>query len=87
MDLNMVSIPESIVSGTPVVMNTMPTSASFVNDNHLGIAKDNWDEHTLIQLISDYESYHEACVKARFGLTNVGCAKKMISIFEQRKRR
>ncbi len=83
MDLNMVTIPESIISGTPVVMNTMPTTANFVNDNHLGIAKDGWDESTLIELIASYDSYHAACIKARDGLTNIGCAKKMLSIFER----
>lgn len=83
MDLNMVTIPESIISGTPVVMNTMPTTASFVRDNHLGIAQDGWDEGTLVDLITSYDSFHAACIKARDDLTNIGCAKKMLSIFER----
>lgn len=83
MDLNMVTIPESIISGTPVVMNTMPTTASFVSENHLGIAKDGWDESTLVDLINSYDSFHAECIKARDGLTNIGCAKKMLSIFER----
>ena len=82
MDLNMVTIPEAIVSGTPVVMNTVPTTASFVANNHLGLVDDNWDENTLAKLIEDYDSMHEACIKARDSLTNVGCAKKMIEIFD-----
>ena len=83
MDLNMVTIPESIISGTPVVMNTMPTTASFVSENHLGIAKDGWDESTLVDLINSYDFFHAECIKARDGLTNIGCAKKMLSIFER----
>ena len=41
-DLNMVTIPESIVNGTPVLTNTVPCTASFIDSNHLGIVKDNW---------------------------------------------
>ena len=82
MDLNMVTIPEAIISGTPVVMNTLPTSANFVNDNHLGIAKDNWNENTLSEIVSSYDNYHTACIRMRDNLTNIGCAKKMINIFQ-----
>ena len=50
-DNNMVSIPESIVSGTPVVTNTVPTNSSMVAKHRLGIVKDGWDEDTLWKLI------------------------------------
>lgn len=84
-DNNVVTIPEAIVSGTPIVMNTVPTNASFVKENHLGIVKDNWDEHDLIKLVQNYPAYHEACLQARDSLTNVGCAKKLIEIFTKSK--
>lgn len=37
-DLNMVSIPESIVSGTPILTNMQPASARYIAEEQLGIA-------------------------------------------------
>ena len=74
-DLNMVSIPESIVSGTPIVTNTCPTSASF-------IARHDWDETDLIKAINHYPEFHEACLRERDGLTREGCAHKLVELFE-----
>ncbi|MBE6309979.1 MAG: glycosyltransferase family 4 protein [Bacteroidales bacterium] len=85
-DLNMVSIPESIVSGTPVLMNTVPCTAQFVSENGLGIAKENWNEQDIEEMVKNYELFHSNCVKIREQLTNVGCAKKMIDIFIKNKK-
>lgn len=86
-DLNMVSIPEAIVNGTPVVMNTVPNTAPFVKEQRLGIVKDNWGVQELVEMIDNYEFYHDNCVKIRNKLTNVGCAKKMLDIFMDYKSR
>jgi 1,2-diacylglycerol 3-alpha-glucosyltransferase len=83
MDLNMLTTAEAITSGTPVVTNTVPSSASFIAANGLGIVRDNWDENDLIQLINNYGMMHEACVKVGKELTNVACARKMINIANQ----
>ena len=80
-DLNMVTIAEAITSGTPVVTNTVPSTSSFIAANGLGIVRDGWDENDLIQAISNYDAMHEACVREGKELTNVACARKMISIF------
>lgn len=80
-DLNMVSIPESIVSGTPVLMNTVPNTASFVSQNRLGIAKDGWNEQELIAMVDNYDEFHRNCIAIRESITNVGCSRKMIDIF------
>ena len=79
-DLNMVTIAEAITSGTPVVTNTKPSTASFIAANGLGIVRDGWDENDLIQAISNYDAMHEACVREGKELTNVACARKMIEI-------
>ena len=79
-DLNMVTIAEAITSGTPVVTNTKPSTASFIADNGLGIARDGWDESDLIKVIENYDQMHEACVREGKELTNVACARKMIEI-------
>lgn len=80
-DLNMVTIAEAITSGTPVVTNTKPSTASFIADNGLGVVRDDWDENDLIKVINNYDTMHEACVREGRELTNVACAQKMISSF------
>lgn len=79
-DLNMVTIAEAITSGTPVVTNTKPSTASFISTNRLGVVSDNWDENDLIWVIDNYDKLHAACVKQGMELTNVACARKMITI-------
>ena len=85
-DLNMVTIAEAITSGTPVVTNTKPSTASFIASRGLGIVRDNWDENDLIQVINNYDKMHEACVREGKELTNVACARKMIIIHSGTKR-
>ncbi len=79
-DLNMVTIAEAITSGTPVVTNTKPSTASFIAARGLGIARDNWDENDLIKVINDYGKMHQACVIEGKELTNVACARKMLGV-------
>ncbi|MEG0701577.1 MAG: glycosyltransferase family 4 protein [Muribaculaceae bacterium] len=80
-DNNMVSISESILCGTPVLTNTIPTNSSFIESNKLGVAKDNWNEQDLIEFINNYDSYHSNCIAKRDLLTNVGATKSMIEIY------
>jgi 1,2-diacylglycerol 3-alpha-glucosyltransferase len=80
-DLNMVSIPEAIVSGTPVVTNLIPTSSDYIIKERLGIAKDNWDETDLMEIIDNNPSYVDNCVNYREKLTNSHCAKKITDIY------
>lgn len=83
-DLNMVTIAEAITSGTPVVTNTKPSTARFIQENGLGIVRDGWDENDLIQVIAGYDRMHNACVVAGKELTNVACARKMINALDQK---
>jgi len=79
-DLNMISIPESIVSGTPVVTNLVPTSSAYIAANQLGIAKDKWDASDLKIIVDDNAFYVANCIAFREKLTNVYLAKKIIEI-------
>ena len=79
-DLNMVTIAEAITSGTPVVTNTKPSTASFIASKGLGIVRDDWDENDLIEVINNYDKLHVSCVREGKELTNVACARKMIEI-------
>jgi 1,2-diacylglycerol 3-alpha-glucosyltransferase len=80
-DNNMVSIPESIVSGTPVVTNLVPTNAPYIGENRLGIAQDGWDENTLIDIIRNNASYVGHCIAYRHKLSNTYAAQEMIDIY------
>lgn len=82
-DLNMVTIAESITSGTPVVTNTKPSTATFIAQHGLGIVNDTWDENDLMQVIDHYDEMHQACVTEGRELTNVACARKMIAASRQ----
>jgi len=77
-DLNMVSIPEAIVSGTPVVTNLVPASADYIRKEKLGIAKDGWDASDLVEIIENNTFYVDNCINYRDKLTNTCCAKKII---------
>lgn len=84
-DLNMVSIPESIVSGTSILTNLVPASAGYIQKNNLGIAKDNWDENDLKRMIDNCNEFSKNCREYRHKLTNIYSAKSIIDIYEQNK--
>lgn len=82
-DLNIVSIPESIVSGTPVVTNSIPSSINYIRGNNLGIVKDDWGADELAAIVDNNEDYVHACSNYRDELTNIGVAQKFMSIWNK----
>ncbi len=80
-DLNMVTIPESIVNGTPVLMNSVPCTAPFVQRNLLGIVNDNWGAQQLIEMVDNYPEFHRNCLNIRPTLTENGCAARLVEIW------
>ncbi len=80
-DLNMVSIPESIVSATPLVMNSIPATSKFVRDNLLGIVKDDWNEDDLAEVVDNNAEYVANCHRMRPRLLNTEIAKSFVDIF------
>lgn len=82
-DLNMVSIPESIVSGTPILTNRQPASADYIEKNGLGIVRDNWDENDIVDIIKNNSIYVDNCLHYRNKLTNGYYAQLFIDIFNE----
>lgn len=80
-DLNVVSIPEAVVSGTPVLMNSVPASSSYVQANELGIVKDDWSVPELVKIINDNERYVANCIRFREKLSNAHMAQMLIDVF------
>ncbi len=81
-DLNMVSVPESIVSATPLVMNTVPATAKFVRENKLGVVNDNWTNVDLAEVVDNNEMYVANCHNMRPYLLNTAIAKQFVEVFE-----
>lgn len=82
-DLNMVSIPESIVSGTPILTNLEPASADYIAANSLGIAKDDWDETDMKAMIDNNKQFVSNCIAYRNNLTNIHSARLFINVFNK----
>ena len=80
-DNNMVSIPESIVSGTPILTNNIPTNSPMILKNQLGIAKQNWDENDMLEIFNNNSFYVNNCIQYREKLTNQHSAQLLIEIF------
>ncbi|MDL2281599.1 glycosyltransferase [Parabacteroides sp. OttesenSCG-928-G06] len=80
-DLNMVSIPESVVAGTPVLANTQPGSSYYIEQNDLGIIKDDWDEKELKRIVDNNNYYSLNCQNYRNKLSNVSVAGEILNIF------
>jgi 1,2-diacylglycerol 3-alpha-glucosyltransferase len=60
-ELNMLSIGEAIVAGTPVLTNTVPYSHEWITQNKLGIAKDNWTEEDMYEIVMNNRYYVDNC--------------------------
>lgn len=80
-DNNMVSIPESIVCGTPVITSLVPTNADMIRIHNLGIAKSFWDEDDIKQVIDNNKYYISNCINFREKLSNKNIAKDLIETF------
>lgn len=68
-DNNMISIVESIAVGTPVVTTDIPLNASYIKEYQLGIAKKQWDENDLHEVVSNNELYVGNCMEYRYKLS------------------
>lgn len=82
-DLNMVSVPESIVSATPLVMNTIPATAGFVESKELGVVKDNWTDEDLAEVVEHNEMYVNNCHNIRHSLLNTTIAESFVGLYKE----
>lgn len=80
-ELNMISMTESIVAGTPILTNCVPQQYELVRDENLGIAKDNWNEDDIAKLIDKHIEYSSNCIKLRNEFSNKSVAKAFVDIF------
>lgn len=77
-DNNMVSIPEAICAGTPIITTPIPTNSSYIKENQLGIVKENWDKEDLIAMVEKNSEYKNNCINYRNNLSNAYITNKII---------
>lgn len=61
-ELNMISIGEAVVTGTPVLTNTVPYSHEWIEEHKLGIVKDNWTEEDMREIVNNNSYYVDNCL-------------------------
>lgn len=81
-DSNMVSIPESIAAGTPVITTSIPFTASYVEKEKLGIVDDNWDKDALNRICRENGEFVKNCLSYREKLTAEYCTAQFVKILK-----
>ena len=81
-DNNMVSIIESICSGTPVITTSVPYNSSYVEKYKLGIVNDNWGVPDLERIVNQNYEYKRNCFLFRENLSAKKSASKLIEIYK-----
>lgn len=79
-DLNMVSIPETLACGTPILTNTVPLLAGYIAESGMGIAKGDWNEDDMQEMVLRNAEMVENCRRHREELSNTFRARKMMDI-------
>jgi len=79
-EFNMVSIAESVASGTPVISNGIPYNSDFLEQFGLGIKDDNWNFKTIRGMLDNYDYFYSNCVKYRERLSYKSITHELLSI-------
>ena len=82
-DNNMVSIIESICSGTPVITTSIPYNCSYIKEFKLGLVNDNWGTNEMEEIINNYNFYSENCISYRSNLSTSETARKFVEILNK----
>ena len=82
-DNNMVSIIESICSGTPVITTSIPYNCIYIKEFKLGIVNDYWGTNEMEEIINNYNFYSENCISYRSNLSTSETARKFVEILKK----
>ncbi len=83
-DLNLVSIPECLACGTPILTTTVPLLSRYIVESGMGQAKDDWTEDDIQYIVEHNDEMIENCHKHRYELSSTFRAEKMISILNEK---
>lgn len=84
-DNNMVSIVESLAVGTPIVTTDVPLNSAYIKKYRLGIAKHQWDENDLWEIVMNNETYASNCMNYRYTLSTKKRVEQFIEIARNRR--
>ena len=62
-------LPKEFEVRTSIVTIDVPLNSTYIKDYQLGIAKKQWDESDLTDVVSNSEMYIENCMKYRYKLS------------------
>ncbi len=79
-DLNMVSIPEILACGTPIITNMTPLRAKYISESGMGIAKDNWNEDDMQTIVANNDKFVTGCIEHHYELSTKYRAEQMIKV-------
>lgn len=79
-DNNMISIVEAIAVGTPIVTTDVPLNSTYIKEYKLGIAKRQWDESDLNDVVSNSETFIKNCMNYRYKLSTKQRVEQFIGI-------
>ena len=83
-EMNGVSISEAIAAGTPVLTTENLNLAQFINENGVGIAKNDWNINDIITIIENNNTFVKNCLKYRKEFSIESIAEKLISLCKTR---
>ncbi|MDR9859875.1 glycosyltransferase [Treponema socranskii] len=84
MEMNPVSILESIASGTPVLTTENLNLAHFIHESKVGIAKNDWNINDIITIIENNNTFVENCLKYRNEFSIETIAQKLVGLCKRR---
>lgn len=82
-DNSMISIVESIAVGTPILTTDVPLNSEYIKAHRLGIAKIEWDEHDIHEIMIHNDEYVCNCLRYREKLSTKYKVEQFFSVFNQ----
>lgn len=79
-DNNMISIVESIAVGTPIITTDVPLNSTYIKKFNLGIAKKQWDESDIQEVVLNSEKYVRNCLDYRYRLSTKRKAEQFVEL-------
>lgn len=79
-DNSLISVIESIASGTPVITSEVPLNAHNIKAFNLGIVDNGWDEDDLKRVVELQSTYRNNCLNYRESISTKATAQGLISV-------
>lgn len=80
-DNSMMTIPESVVCETPIITTSVPDCSYYIEDNSLGIVKDNWGCDDLSRVVKEVDKYRSNCKQYKDNLAATAIAQRFIDYY------